>query len=171
MKLSSEILFGPDEIAARVREMARRIEADTPAGRTLTVIALMQGAFVFCADLVRQLGMPVRIELVPVVSVERGGRPAEVPLPADLALRDAHVLLIDDILDTGTTLDALRRRLRAESPGSIRIAVLLDKPAARAADVVADYAGFTVPNRWMVGYGLDWCGLYRNLPYVTYVED
>jgi hypoxanthine phosphoribosyltransferase len=170
MRLSSDVLYDADTIAARVGEMARTIAADTPAGATLTVIALMQGAFVFCADLVRRLELPVRLALLPVVSVDRGGRPGETRLPADLSLEDAEVLLLDDILDTGETLHALRRRVLAERVARVRIAVLLDKPSRRTADVVADYVGFSVPDRWMVGYGLDWQGLHRNLPYITWVE-
>jgi len=171
MKLSSEVLLDSERIARRVREIARQIAADTPDGGALTVIALMHGALMFCADLVRQLDMPLHLALVPVVSVDRGGRPGEIPLPADLPLRDADVLLVDDILDTGRTLHALRARLHQQSADRVRIAVLLDKPARRSADVVADYVGFAVPNRWMVGYGLDWRGLYRNLPHVTWIED
>jgi hypoxanthine phosphoribosyltransferase len=171
MRLAREALFDADSITRRVAELARDIATDTPAGVTLTVIALMQGAFVFCADLVRRLPPPVHVALVPVVSVERGGRPAEVRLPLDLPLAGADVLLVDDILDTGLTLDALRCRLRAAGPVRVRVAVLLDKPARRRVDVVADYVGFTVPDRWMVGYGLDWNGLHRNLPYITWVEE
>jgi hypoxanthine phosphoribosyltransferase len=171
MKLATQVLLDAGTIEARVRAMAREIAADTPPNKPLTVIALMQGAFVFCADLVRRLEMPVHVALVPVASVARGGSPAATRLPEDVPLRDAEVLLVDDILDSGETLHALRRRVREEPVARVRIAVLLDKPSRRSADVAADYVGFTVPDRWMVGYGLDWRGMHRNLPYVTWVED
>ncbi|HJQ99046.1 MAG TPA: phosphoribosyltransferase family protein [Candidatus Polarisedimenticolaceae bacterium] len=167
MKLSSEILISESAIRARVEAMAAAITADTPEGTTLSVIGLMDGAFVFCADLVRRLPMPIRLALVPIVSIERGGDPQNVAIP--VPVRGADVLVVEDILDTGRTLSALSTRLLAEAPARLRVAVLLDKPARRAVDFRPDYLGFAVPDRWIVGYGLDVDGLYRNLPYVTYV--
>jgi hypoxanthine phosphoribosyltransferase len=169
MRLSSEILISESALRSRVESMAAAITADTPEGTTLSVIALMEGAFVFCADLVRRLPMPVHLALLPIVSIERGGDPRHVALPAGLPLRGADVLVVEDILDTGRTLSALSQRLLEQAPARLRVAVLLDKPARRAVDFRPDYTGFTVPDRWIVGYGLDVEGLYRNLPYVTYV--
>jgi hypoxanthine phosphoribosyltransferase len=170
VRLSTEILIPERALRDRVRALAGAIAADTPDGGTLSVIALMDGAFVFCADLTRWLPMPVQLALVPLRSVDRGGDPANLVLPAELPVRDADVLVLEDILDTGRTLSRLRARLESLGPRRVRIAVLLDKPARRVAPVRADYAGFTVPDRWVVGYGLDYNGLYRNLPYVSYVE-
>jgi hypoxanthine phosphoribosyltransferase len=167
MRLSSEILISESALRSRVEAMAAAITADTPEGSTLSVIALMEGAFVFCADLVRRLPMPIRLALVPMVSVERGGDPRGVPIP--FPVRGADVLVVEDILDTGRTLSALSSHLLEQAPARLRVAVLLDKPARRAVDFRPDYTGFTVPDRWIVGYGLDVDGLYRNLPYVTYV--
>jgi hypoxanthine phosphoribosyltransferase len=169
VRLASEILIPESALQARVEAMAAAITADTPEGTTLSVIALMEGAFVFCADLVRRLPMPIHLALVPIVSIERGGDPRRVPLPPGLPLRGADVLVLEDILDTGRTLSALSARLREEAPLRLRVAVLLDKPARRATDFRPDYRGFEVPDRWIVGYGLDMDGLYRNLPYITYV--
>lgn len=167
MRLSSEILIPESALRARVASMAAAITSDTPEGTTLSVIALMDGAFVFCADLVRRLPMPIRLALVPIVSVERGGDPRKIAVP--FPVRGADVLVVEDILDTGRTLSALSSHLLEQAPARLRVAVLLDKPARRAVDFRPDYTGFTVPDRWIVGYGLDVDGLYRNLPYVTYV--
>ncbi len=170
MRLSGEILIGETALHARVEALARAIAADTRGGGELTVIAVMDGAFMFCADLVRRLPMPVRLALVPIKSIDRGGNPSALLLPDEFPLDGADVLVIEDILDTGRTLAAFRDRILAQRPARLRIAVLLDKPARRAAGLRADYVGFQVPDRWIVGYGLDVDGLYRNLPYVTFVE-
>lgn len=170
MDLSSTILIPEERIEERVAAMADAIAADTPEGTELSVIALMDGAFMFCADLVRRLPMPVRIAMTPVLSVERGGDPGRVMLPLDFPIEGADLLLVEDILDTGRTLAALKERLERRRPRRLRIAVLLDKPARRQARIVPEYVGFQVPDRWVVGYGLDADGLYRNLPYISYVE-
>ncbi len=170
MRLASEVLVGESALRDRVESMAAAIAADTPDGATLSVLAVMDGAFMFCADLVRRLPMPVRLAFVPLVSVHRGGDPSRIVLPAGFPVRSADVLVVEDILDTGHTLDALTLHLRALRPRSLRLAVLLDKPARREVPVRADYTGFEIPDRWVVGYGLDHEGLYRNLPYISYVE-
>lgn len=170
MHLSSNILIPEERLEERVAAMADAIAADTPDGTELSVIALMDGAFMFCADLVRRLPMPVRLALTPVLSVERGGDPGRVMLPLDFPIEGADVLIVEDILDTGRTLAALKERLLRKRPRRLRIAVLLDKPARRQARIEPDYVGFLVPDRWVVGYGLDADGLWRNLPYISYVE-
>ena len=170
MHLSSNILIPEERIEERVAAMADAIAADTPDGAELSVIVLMDGAFMFCADLVRRLPMPVRLAMTPVLSVERGGDPGRVMLPLDFPVEGADVLLVEDILDTGRTLAALKERLERKRPRRLRIAVLLDKPARRQARIEPDYVGFQVPDKWVVGYGLDADGLWRNLPYISYVE-
>jgi hypoxanthine phosphoribosyltransferase len=170
VRLSGEILIGEDRLRERVSALAGAIATDTPDGTTLSVLALMDGAFVFASDLVRRLPMPVRLALVPVRSIDRGGDPTAIVLPAEFPVEGADVLVVEDILDTGRTLAALLRHLRSLRPRRIRIAVLLDKPARRTVSVPVDYVGFTVPNVWLVGYGLDADGLYRNLPYLTHAE-
>ncbi|HZN55210.1 MAG TPA: phosphoribosyltransferase family protein [Candidatus Polarisedimenticolaceae bacterium] len=170
MRLSPEILISESTIAARVEAMASAIAADTPPGGELSVIALLDGALMFCADLVRRLPMPVRLALVPVTSVDRGGDPRALPIPGDFPIEGADVLVVEDILDTGRTLYALRVHLATLRPRRLRMAVLLDKPARRQVRLVPEYVGFTVPDRWIVGYGLDVDGLYRNLPYISFIE-
>lgn len=170
MRLSEEILIGETALLSRVDALARAIAADTREGGELSVIALMDGAFMFCADLVRKLPMPVRVALVPVKSIDRGGDPSTLAFPEELPLEGADVLVVEDILDTGRTLHAVKSRILERRPASLRIAVLLDKPFRRAVPMTADYVGFQVPDRWIVGYGLDVDGLYRNLPYLSFVE-
>ncbi len=170
MRLATDVLISEAQLGERVRAMAAAVAADTPDGSTLSVLALMDGAFMFCADLVRHLPMPVVLAFPPVQSVDRGGDPGRIALPLGFPVEDAHVLVVEDILDTGRTLAALRDHLKRRRPRSLRIAVLLDKPSRRAVALRPDYVGFEVPNRWIVGYGLDMDGLYRNLPYITYLE-
>jgi hypoxanthine phosphoribosyltransferase len=131
----------------------------------------MDGAFMFCADLTRRLPMPVRVALAPMPSVTRGGDPSRLALPEDFPVKDADLLVVEDILDTGKTLQALTQHLQGLGPRRLRTAVLLDKPTRREVDFQPQYVGFTVPDRWVVGYGLDSDGLYRNLPYVTYMAE
>lgn len=171
MKLSTETLISRERLEQRVAAMADAVAADTPAGSGLSVLALMDGAFLFCADLVRSLPMPVHIAFVPVRSVRRGGDPARIALPEEFPVRGADLLVVEDILDTGRTLDALLHHLAGLGPSRIRLAVLLDKPARREVEVFPHYVGFRVPDRWVVGYGLDFEGLYRNLPYITWIEN
>jgi hypoxanthine phosphoribosyltransferase len=170
MRLSGDILIGETAIGSRVEALARAIATDTKDGGELSVIGIMDGAFIFCADLVRRLPMPVRLALVPVTSIDRGGDPSAVRLPEGFPLEGADVLVVEDILDTGRTLHALKSHILGQHPARLRIAVLLDKPFRRAVPLAADYVGFQVPDRWIVGYGLDVDGLYRNLPYLTFVE-
>ena len=170
MRLSSRILIPENALLERVAGMAAAVSADTPEDATLSVLALLDGGFMFCADLVRRLTVPVRLALVPLPSVRRGGDPARLALPLDFPVEGAEVLVVEDILDSGRTLAALREALQVRRPRRVRIAVLLDKPGGREVPLSPEYVGFTVPDRWVVGYGLDADGLYRNLPYVTYVE-
>ena len=151
--------------------MAAEITAHTPSDRPLSVLAVMDGAFVFCADLIRLLPMPVKLGFVRVVSVDRGGDPSRVELPADFIVAGADLLVVEDILDTGKTLAALRQRLEALEPARLRVAVLLDKPSRRSERVSVAFTGFAVEDRWVVGYGLDWKGFYRNLPHISFVDN
>lgn len=171
MHLSADILIDEEQLRLRVEAMAAAIAADTDDGTTLSVLALMDGAFLFCADLVRRLPMAVHLAFVPVRSVRRGGDPTQIRLPEDFPVENADLLVIEDILDTGRTLSGLCEMLKALRPRRLRLAVLLDKPVRREMEIRPDYVGFTVDDRWVVGYGLDSKGLYRNLPYISFVED
>jgi hypoxanthine phosphoribosyltransferase len=160
------VLLSAEAIGVRVAEMAAEIERDY-AGKTPIVIALMDGALFFVADLLRHLNLPLRLITLAVSSyhgsVESSGE-VRLQWPADLDLRGQDVILVDDILDTGLTLTTLHRRLLAEEPASLRLAVLLDKRRPRQREVSIDYRGFEIEDAFVVGYGLDYQGRFRNLP-------
>lgn len=161
------VLFEATLIQDRVAQMARAIERDC-AGRELTVVALMDGALFFVADLLRNLNVPVRLHTLSVSSYHGGtastGRVQMAEhLPFDLEAR--HVLLIDDILDTGLTLATVQERLLDQCrPETLRTVVLLSKQRPREREVRVDYVGFEIEDEFVVGYGMDYQGHYRNLP-------
>lgn len=169
----AEILIGADQVAARVRAMAMEICRDYPAdaahAKGLVLVPVLTGAFMFLADLVRHLPHKIRIEVVTVSSypgastVSKGAALVGV-LPKDLEGRD--VLIIDDILDSGQTLGLLVDEIAKRHPRSVRTCVFLRKQCPRVREVACDYVGFDIPDKFVVGYGLDYDGFYRNLPYV-----
>jgi hypoxanthine phosphoribosyltransferase len=165
----AEVLVSEEQIQAKVRELGARISVDY-AGRELTLVSVLKGSLPFMADLMRSITVPVRIDLMEVSSY--GGTSTEssglVRILKDLSasIADEHVLLVEDIIDTGLTLNYLVRYLRGKSPASLRICTLLDKPARRLVEIPVDYTGFTIDDRFVVGYGLDFGEFYRNLRYV-----
>ena len=164
-----EVLVSEEAIQSRVRELGRG-SATTIAGRDLTLVSVLKGSLPFMADLMRAIDVPVRIDLMEVSSY--GGTATEssglVRILKDLSasIADEDVLLVEDIIDTGLTLNYLIRYLRGKNPASLRICTLLDKPARRLVDIPVDYTGFTIEDRFVVGYGLDYGELYRNLRFV-----
>ena len=160
----ARVLISEAQLAQRVRTLAREIERDFH-GREMVVISLLNGTVVFLADLLRHLSLPLRLDFLGVSSYGEGVKAGELVFTKELRLdvRGRDVLLVDDILDTGQTLNRVLPKLRALRPRRTKICVLLDKPARR---VEADYAGFTVPDEFVVGYGLDFAERYRNLPFV-----
>lgn len=168
----AEVLLDEETIQGRVRELAAQIDADY-AGCKLVLVASLKGAFVFLADLMRAMTLPVRIEFVQASSYGLNGDTTGcVRLGAATCedLAGQHVLVVEDIADTGRTLKALVERLRAMGTASVRTCCLLDKPSRRVVEFVPDYVGFEIPDRFVVGYGLDWCERFRNLPYVAVVR-
>lgn len=164
------VLIDEKRIAVRVRELASELEEylatlDGP----VTLVPVMTGSMLFVSDLIRNLMHPLRIEPVTVQSYpgeatrSRGAR-LQTPIPD--ALRDTHVLIVDDILDSGGTMAILRRLVQAVEPLSIRACVLLRKNVVHEEAAVCEYTGFDIPDEFVVGYGLDHDGLYRNLPYI-----
>ena len=164
-----EVLLSEADIAARTAELGRRISEDY-AGRNLTLVSVLKGSLPFMADLMRQITLPLRIDLMEVSSY--GGTATEssglVRIMKDLSasIADEDVLLVEDIIDTGLTLNYLVRYLRGKSPASLKICTLLDKPARRLVDIPVDYVGFEIPDQFVVGYGLDYSERYRNLRFV-----
>jgi hypoxanthine phosphoribosyltransferase len=165
----AEILVTEAQIQAKVAELGRRLSADY-AGRELTLVSVLKGSLPFMADLMRAISIPVTIDLMEVSSY--GGAATEssglVRILKDLSssIDGRDVLIVEDIIDTGLTLNYLHRYLTGKAPRTLRICTLLDKPARRLVEIDIDYRGFEIPDQFVVGYGLDYGELYRNLPYI-----
>ncbi len=165
----AQVLLSEEQIRAKVVELGARISADY-AGKEVTLVSVLKGSLPFMADLMRQITIPVRIDLMEVSSY--GGTSTEssglVRILKDLSapIEGRDVLLVEDIIDTGLTLNYLIRYLGGKNPKSLRICTLLDKPARRLVEIRLDYVGFTIPDEFVVGYGLDYGEVYRNLRFV-----
>jgi hypoxanthine phosphoribosyltransferase len=163
------ILITEEQIRAKVAELGAQLSADY-AGRSLTLVSVLKGSLPFMADLMRQISVPVTIDLMEVSSY--GGPSTEtsglVRILKDLSasIEGKDVVIVEDIIDTGLTLNYLVRYLRGKNPRSLRICALLDKPARRLVEIAIDYRGFTIPDQFVVGYGLDYGEHYRNLPFI-----
>jgi hypoxanthine phosphoribosyltransferase len=164
------VLVGEAELGKRVAELAAAITRDHSEDDLLVVVAIMKGALVFLADLVRHLAMPLEIELVNARSYVGADREPEVDIISDVAalpVAGRRVLLVDCILDSGHTLAALRRQIAARSPASLKTCVLLSKDRPRDVVIEPDYIGLEIPDVFVVGYGLDYRNRWRHLPYVA----
>ena len=164
-------LIPASELAGRVRELGEQVSADY-AGQPLLVVGVLHGAYIFMADLVRRLSTPVRCGFVMVSTYgENTVTSGQVRLHLDLkqSVDGHHVLLVDDIVDTGISTAWLIDHLSRKEPASLRLCALLDKGARRRVPVKIDYVGFDIPDRFVVGYGIDHAGRYRELPYVGYI--
>ena len=162
------VLFDGPAIHKRLDEMAAQITADYPGGE-LTVIAILTGSLMFMSDLLRRIPLPLKLDCLSVVSYHGKTQTSRDVIFKQLAVPDVagrDVLILDDILDTGHTLAAVRKKLETAKPRSIRVCVLLSKRKQRTRDVDADYIGFEIDDEFVVGYGLDFMERYRNLPYV-----
>ena len=163
------VLFGQSEIRDRVAEMGKAI-TEHYAGEPLTIVAVLQGGALFMADLIREIHLPLKIESISVASYHGGTASSGTVTFHQNRMPEVegrHVLVVDDILDSGRTLSAITERLRGECrPASVRSAVLLSKKITRAVEMNADYAGFEIGDEFVVGYGLDYRGQYRNLPMI-----
>jgi hypoxanthine phosphoribosyltransferase len=163
-----EILLTGERIQARVAELGAQLATDY-AGRDPVLVSVLKGSIVFLADLVRKMEIPLSIDLMEVssygASTESSGQ-VRILKDLSMAIDGRDVIVVEDIIDTGLTLNYLLRYLHDKGPASIRICCLLDKPARRLADIAIDYRGFTIPDRFVIGYGLDYDERYRNLPYI-----
>ena len=163
-----EILLSGEEVQARVAELGAQLAADYE-GRDPVLVSVLKGSIIFLADLVRAMPIPLSIDLMEVssygASTESSG---QVRILKDLStsIEGREVIVVEDIIDTGLTLNYLLRYLHDKGPASIRICCLLDKPARRLAPIEIDYRGFTIADRFVIGYGLDYGERYRNLPYI-----
>jgi len=164
----SEILLSADQIQKRIADLAVEIRRDFPGD--LHLIAVLKGAFIFLSDLLRRMEGPVSLDFMAVSSYAKGTTSSgEVRLLKDLdtTLDGRNVIIVEDIVDTGLTLTYLQDILRARNPKSLRTACLLSKPSRRKVDVKVEYIGFTIEDRFVVGYGLDYAEQYRNLPHIA----
>jgi hypoxanthine phosphoribosyltransferase len=162
------ILFHEATILRRLDELAARISKDYRE-RELTVIAVLNGSLIFMADLLRRIPLPLKLDCLSVASYHGKAQTTGEVIFKQIALPDVmdrHILILDDILDSGHTLAAIREKLQTAQPRSIRICVLLSKKKPRARHVDADYVGFEIEDEFVVGYGLDFREQYRNLPYI-----
>jgi hypoxanthine phosphoribosyltransferase len=161
------VLITEEQIARRIKILAGEIERDF-RGRETVVVSLLSGTVMFLADLIRHLNLPLRLDFIGVSSYGLGTESGDLVFTKELRLdvRGRDVLLVDDILDTGKTLSRVLPKLRALKPRRIKVCVLLDKPERRVEKIQADYVGFSVPDFFVVGYGLDFAERYRNLPFV-----
>jgi hypoxanthine phosphoribosyltransferase len=161
-----------EEMRTRLRELGRQISVDY-AGKNLVLVGVLKGAYAFYADLARAIRIPLRVDFIVVMS--RGSRDKGGPrvkhmteLTEDIKGKD--VLLVEDIVDSGVTVQYLFKTLMKKKPRSLKVCALLSKPERRTVDVVVDYVGFKIPNKYVVGYGLDYQQQYRNLPYLAVLD-
>ena len=163
-----KVLISEDALKAKVAELGAQITKDY-GGKKLLVLGVLKGSFIFMADLIRHIDLPLQVEFMAVSSYNSGVKSSgvvKIIKDIDINPQDFNILIVEDILDSGLTLKYLKDLLLQRNASNIRIATLLDKPARRAADIQADYCGFVVPDEFVVGYGLDYAEHYRNLPYV-----
>jgi hypoxanthine phosphoribosyltransferase len=162
-----EILFTQEQIQRRVKELGEEIARDY-SGQDPHLITIVRGSIPFAADLMRAMNCPLSLDVLGVASYAGHRSSGEVRLTKDLddPIEKRHVLVVEDIIDTGLTLSYVMRILRERRPASVKVATFLDKPSKRGTPIEADYVGFTIPDAFVVGYGLDWNQHYRNLPYI-----
>lgn len=161
-------LFTVEQIHNRVREIAAAISSDYE-GKDILVVGILRGAFMFMSDLVRAIKVPVVIDFIIASSYVKTDSTGEIKIHYDIRedIADKDILLIEDIVDSGVTLNHLRERILARRPKSLKICALLDKKERRLVDVPLDYVGFSIPDEFVVGYGLDYDNNFRNLPYIA----
>ena len=169
-----KVLLESDVIQARVKEMAREIESDHPGDDEIHLVCVLKGGFVFMSDLVRSMSTRVSLDFIAVSSYGSGTKTSgEVRFQKDLdtSLENRNVIVVEDIVDTGLTLKYLQEILRSRAPRSLRTACLLSKPSRRQVEVPVEYVGFTIEDKFVVGYGLDYAEKYRNLPYIAVLQE
>jgi hypoxanthine phosphoribosyltransferase len=168
-----DILIGEEELQARIRELGAELSVDY-AGREVLLVGVLKGAVFFMADLMRSLTIPCEIDFMAIssygASTDSSGV-VRILKDLDINIEGRHVLVVEDIVDSGLTLSYLMRNLESREPASLEVCALLTKPTRREIDVPVRYIGFEIPNRFVIGYGLDFAERYRNLPYVGVLHD
>lgn len=164
----SEVLLTEEQIQQRVRELAEQISADY-RGKDLLLVCILKGGVLFLTDLMRQLNIPHAIDFMAISSYGAGTESSGVVrilMDLNTSIEGKNVLIVEDIVDTGHTLDYILRNLSTRRPASLKVCALLNKPSRRQVDVPIHYVGFDIPNKFVIGYGLDFGEKYRNLPFV-----
>ncbi len=168
-----EIMFSESEIKNKVKELGERISNDYKECKSITVVGILKGAMIFMSDLVRSISVPVFFDFIAVSSygssTESSGA-VRILKDLDKNVESKHMLIVEDIVDTGLTLNYLTNNLRNRNVASLKVCTLLDKPSRRKVDVRIDYNGFEIPDEFVVGYGLDFNERYRNLPYIAVLK-
>jgi len=161
-----EVLITREEIAEKVKELGKRISEDYK-GKNLLMVGVLKGGIVFLADLIREVTIPVDMDLISVSSYGSGTNSTgivKILKDLDVSIQNKHVLIVEDLIDTGLTLRYLKELLATRNPASVKACTIFDKPSRRLVDVPIEYNGIAIPNKFVVGYGLDYAGEYRNLP-------
>ena len=166
--MREEVLFTREDISKRVRELGEEITRDYD-GKEILVVSLLKGAFVFTADLVREINLPVEIDFLTTSSYGHGQESSgNVKFITDLTVevKGKDVLIVDDIMDSGITMNEVKEYILSKNPNSVKVCTMLDKPSRRTVDLTPDYVGYEIPDVFIVGYGLNYEQYYRNTPYI-----
>jgi hypoxanthine phosphoribosyltransferase len=169
----AEVMLSEEEIKSKVKELGKRIEADYK-GEEVIVVGILNGAFIFIADLIRNIDLDVRMDFMRVSSYGNStisSNTVKIIKDLDVDIKGKHVLIVEDIIDTGITLTNLVKALKTREPKSLKLCTLIDKPERRKSDIKVDYVGFTIEDKFIVGYGLDFAEQYRNLPYIAILKE
>ena len=166
-----EVLLSERQLQARIAELGAAIGRDYQ-GKPLKLVGVLKGSFMFMADLARAIDLPLKVDFIGMTSYQGTKTSGVVRITSDLSrpIDGEHVLLVEDIVDTGLTMQYLLENLATRHPASVKVCALLEKPARAKVQVPIDYKGFTIPDEFVVGYGLDWDGRFRNLPFVGVVR-
>ncbi|MGI6752039.1 MAG: hypoxanthine phosphoribosyltransferase [Anaerovoracaceae bacterium] len=168
-----KVMIGKEELAERVHQLGQQISRDFK-GESILAICILKGAVLFMSDLIREINVDTRIDFMAVSSYGGSTKTSgvvKIIKDLDSNIEGQNVLIVEDIMDSGLTLQYLKENLLTRKPKSLKVVTLLDKPERRQAEIEADYIGFTVENKFIVGYGLDYDQKYRNLPYITCLEE
>lgn len=168
-----EILVSKDEIREKVKELGKKISNDYE-GEELVLVGVLKGGFVFLADLMREITIPVDMDLISVSSygaATKSSGVVRIIKDIDINITNKHVLIVEDLVDTGLTLNHLKELFKTRGPKSVKICTAFDKPSRRKVNIDIDYEGIVVPDKFIVGYGLDYAGRYRNLPDVCVLKN
>ena len=169
------ILLTEEDIERRVKELGAQITQDyAQCGDSVLLLCILKGACMFFTDIARAIDIPVQLDFMGISSygdAQKTSGIVRITKDCDLSIRGKHVIIAEDIMDSGLTLNHLTHLLSAREPASVRICCLLDKPERRECEISPDYCGFVIPNEFVVGYGLDYCGYYRNLPFVGVLKE